>query len=263
MGFLDTCSIKIKSIWAKITYPYPIAPKSKYKNFFDLDTLHSQDNIKIVRRSEKTEQESFDEFNTLREDALVGSKRKIVGLSMNILGSLFSYLHIKFNLKSRAIETWNKDKDSFIILKYLWYIEKVEGDNCPIYFSLNDIHKMVFPYYQKKEDGKKLQKCLKGLSEEEIKKVKEDNLKECNGYSVVLHKPNKLNYWHIEFHICDSDGNFVEEKRFNSKISSGIGLKEANSTTQLIQSATDWLLKCAKKDVDFNSLGKIPESVYI
>lgn len=196
-----------KKIRNAICYPYCILPRHEYKNQFSIQQVINHNEYYLVRRSEKNFQDTFDDFGQVKISALIENYRDVPGLSMNILGGLFRPKHISFVLKGPATNPWIKNMDKHIWIKHIWYITYLKKTT-PIFFKLNDIHGCDFPYHR--EENKDYKKLVQGMT---IKPNIIDGVAECSGTSIVEHSPNKLNYWHIEFHIKSGLGNLENEPR--------------------------------------------------
>lgn len=193
----NICRNNLNSAYVAVTYPVSIIPSIKYKQYIEIDNLISENEFVIVRRSEKSKSDTFDEFGWLREDALISGYDSVPGLSMNVLGGKFQVKHISFNPKGIAAKEWVKDKDSFLWFRYIWKATLLKITT-PIYYKISDLHKKQFPYH--KTTDKNFNKLMANLP---VKPLIVGGKAHCFATSIIKHSPNKLNYWHIEFHLND------------------------------------------------------------
>lgn len=264
MDFLNTCLNKLSSFVGIIAYPICIIPKKRFEQYINIDELLSDNEYIIVRRSEKPQNEIFDEFGWLREDALVNTYREVPGLSMNILGGNFRPRHIQFNPKGDAAKEWAKDIDSSLWYKYIWNV-KYLWNTTPIFFKLSEIHRNEFPYQRNADTN--LNKILNSLN---LTPKVIDGKALIKGVSVLKHSPNKLNYWHIEFHLNDGikeinqtiKGSQVKNKFFDKEQESNIG--NTPWADQLVHLAlNDCLIAMAKSSYNINDMNRISKSRYL
>ncbi len=175
------------------SYPTCVIPYFHYKYKIDINHLICEDNCVIVRRSDKSEEESFNDLDILREDII--SESDVPNLSMNLYGGKFNNTHLKFRCVRPATDLWNGEKIK--ISKYRTFYLLLDTYS-PIYFLIKDLHNKEFPYY--KTDDKETKKLLTALN---LSTLSENGKVKLNGKSFVEHTPTKLNYWHVELQIKD------------------------------------------------------------
>lgn len=238
------CSFYLFS--GKDQYPTAIIPKRNYINPIDIDALHSSNESYVtVRRSAKTEDETFNELHKLKEHAIVANDKKILGLSMNLLGGKFEVEHIKFRTKNAGSESWKTGEPVYFFQKHKNDFEVLEEVLPPIFLYLKDIHEVRFPY--RKQYDKETAKICKALSIG-IEIDENDSSKIILvGQSKVKHTPTNLNYWHIEFSLVDAEKK--EIRRSDSKW-------QESATLAALQILT----AKAKKNIETPAC--IPKSVY-
>ena len=176
-------------------YPVCILPYSHYRKRINIEDLSDKENCVIVRRSNKSSDDSFTEVGTLREDVIFA--KDIPSLSMNLYGSRFTNSHLGFRCFDKAMELW----DGIETIKLSNYTDcySIISECSPVYFYLNTLHNRNFPYYR--ADDKETQKILKELN---INPLSVNGKVEFAGSATVIHTPNKLNYWHVELEIKDA-----------------------------------------------------------
>jgi len=138
-------------------------------------------------------------------------------------------------------------------LNWIRYIKLVRylANSTPIYFYINDIHNIEFPYIAPIED-KNFRKLLKSLNK--------DGVSDFKARSVITHKPVNLNYWHVEYTLFDGlrdDGiknSRIEIKQYFEKVDT---LKYSD---QIVCHALNSLSIAAQPQV--NDIIKIPSKLY-
>ena len=224
-------------------YPICILPYLHYKLKIEdtsINQLVNEDNCVIVRRSGKSEVDSFNELEILKEDII--SEKSVPNLSMNLYGSKFTNEHLKFRCFGEAINLWEGEKIKLSNYKSFYNILETHS---PIYFLIKDLHNKIFPYY--KTDDKDTQKLLRILG---LNISSENGKVKLNGKSKVIHSPNKLNYWHVELQIKDNQES--EIKNTNSAWQKSAALYAYN----------DIVVMSAKKNPPQN-IFKIPSEIYL
>jgi hypothetical protein len=180
----------------KYQYPVSILPKAKYKKEINLDLLIADQDLYVLRRSDKTAKETFTESGFLYEDVLL--QTNVPNMSMNILGRLFKAKYIKFRplLKTNGGKDWDGNySPKFSDLKNDFEKLKIYS---PIFFKGADLNNIEIPCSREiNNDSKNLMKQLK------IKPDEEDGNFILKGQAKLKHSPINLNYWHIELVITD------------------------------------------------------------
>src|SRR4051812_4670099 len=90
----------ISKLLGIILYPVRLIPKKKFKKEIDIDALCNNAVYGIVRKSLRSKNKTFDNFGSVRQDALVGEykpEKEVPGLSFNLLG-LFKEYHVAFHV---------------------------------------------------------------------------------------------------------------------------------------------------------------------
>lgn len=255
---------KINFLIAVLSYPIKIIPRRRYIKEIEIDSIVGKENVGIVRRSNRDSTNTFDKFGSVREDALISSIKEVPGLSMNLLGDSFYPKHISFLASKKAGQYWDG------LEKKLWqkYIRfaSYKFKSTAIFFYLNDLHNKTFPYSRK--DDKETQKLLKELG---LSLEKKDNSFKLNGAAVIKHRPNKLNYWHIEFVLLDIEprANYKQIEIKPNKIKSydNLTLVEKISKQHWANQAAfyglnDIILNSAQKEIEFKKCNKIDKDLF-
>lgn len=229
-------------------YPRQIIPKLTYKGQIDLSKINKPpSNYVLVRRSLRDYNNTFDKLGFLRRDSLVTKLSSTIELSMYFVTNIHESKFIKFRVFNSASKPWVEGER----IKFSDYCNCIEiiGPNCPIYFNLNDIDEKKIPY-KKNFPKKEIQKILKKLS---IDKDFIDDY-ELSSETKIKHKPIKLNYWHIEFHIAKDK--FIE----NGKI-----IRDDKSTWKknLVENAlSDILIANGKQKIENHFTDNMPSKLY-
>jgi len=231
-----------------MNYPSEILPQSHFK-YLDISLINQLNNIYLVRRSNKaTKEETFKKSGTVIIDSLVGSGSQFKKYSLNLLGGLFKVEHILFRQKGKGIETW-KLKETINLEDFKDCFEKAISF-IPIYVSLKNIHNISIPYnISDKKEVAEYKKTFEAFGESLNSDSKTILVQ---GKSFIVHKPTKLNYWHVELHSED------------------IGAKEAKLKTVKESSSGKWqeysqffqenIIKACSYKVQ--NIGEVPEHLY-
>lgn len=229
----------------EIKYPKRILPRKKYKLRIDFDKYIHTKKFVLIRRSNRSPSDAFDEGGMLRFDALINDLKDVPNLSMNLYGAKYRLQYLGYVPKGKATKPWEKKssikkkdfKDSF----------EYNCDVYPIYFVLNDITNNKFPYQRIKD------KFVSDVYKLLYPTVQIGDYIEAIGITKVAHVPIMLNYWHVEFIIKD----FKDDKGVKrSKIrGDNGGFNSEYWQNKLAQNALENILI-------MNAKKEFPESVY-
>ncbi len=166
----------------------------------DIDSLLTAQEVYLLRRSDNTIENTFcDTTGFLRSEIL--KPKEIPFLSLNILGGKFKPEHACFRILNKGIQKWVNDENIFFY-EYEGDYEKLEK-YCLIYINANVIHRKSFPYNPTVNTELKLEvEKFFNKFQTPIPSIinKSYNLE---GQTKIVHDPTKLNYWHIEYNLCD------------------------------------------------------------
>ncbi len=181
-------------------YPKRIIPK-RYFIFISIDKLDKIPNIIISRNSNLSLSDSFDSFDELIEEALIDEHRDMYGLSMNLMGGAFEEEDSQFRTFKDASKDWELH-EKICFSDYEAFYD-MRGNSFCLAFPLNNLHRLEIPYRRK--ITKDLRKKLKLSNFDGSLEIPKQNgvEMELKGCSEILHKPTKLNFWHVEFHVRD------------------------------------------------------------
>jgi hypothetical protein len=215
---------KAYRISGKLSYPYQILPKRKYKAKIEIDSLLQDNSVFIVRRFDQDVSELFVSVGGelyLKETA-ISPKEIGKGLSLNLFGGEFKEEHLRFRvkLKSPGSNEWLGRNPVFLsdhINDYEVFDETLEG----IYFNANNLHNQELPY--NRNFDKKLDKELDDFfinipsGKPEVNEFGQFQL---IGRTLVTHEPILLNYWHVQFNVCDFQDNQLTSKKSGAWVNS-------------------------------------------
>ena len=195
-------------------YPNSILPKLRYRRYINIDELIEKQQMVILRRSDKPVAETFNDLGILREDALVA--KDLPGFSMNLLGANFKTPFIKYVpiINTKATERWN-GIDKIYLADYI-NLYKIKEVWSPIFFKGSDMHNLEIPYT--KSEDKSILKVLKKLH---LKYEVSDSTINSSGKAIIKHVPTNLNYWHLELHLTNFNGDIIKKvsNQFDKDIS--------------------------------------------
>ncbi len=196
-----TCYSKTLQLIGRLNYPFNIIPRTRYIHKMDVnEMINVLPNLKFSRRIDGEADEVFDSFGKIRVDAIEKhfTKSKIPNMSTNLMGGLFKYKHIKYQVKGRASENW--DGISRIgLLKHLKFIESKNLKNiCAVYFQVASFHNIKYPYTcSSDKEAQAIARNFKFAPNPISKGMFEDVPCLFN----VSHVPVNLNYWHMQLSI--------------------------------------------------------------
>jgi hypothetical protein len=185
-------------------YPTIILPQENFVSKIEIEALLSEVSVVLTRRATGNNDDIFNPQGLLRPSIL--KERDLDRMSMNMLGGYFEVEHTRFRAFGQARQEWLGD--SVCLDNYEGCFECLENC-CEIFFDCNDIVKQDIPYNRPADPA--AQRELAALRNAlNISVV--DGSYELQGSTDVVHSPIKLNYWHVEFVVCDINGNYAERK---------------------------------------------------
>lgn len=190
----------------KCDFPVSILPKINYVSVLDLQSLLHDQTVYIVRRSDKSYNDTFNDLGKLREDAI--TPKEIPFLSLNMLGGLFKPEHIRFRVLNNGSNPWNNN-DFISIFDFLNDFTLVDN-YCIVYIEANGIDSQSIPYLQ--PATKDLTKEINIFFQHVDKPIISDGSYKLEGETKLLHDPINLNYWHLELNILDYKQNPIKYK---------------------------------------------------
>ena len=172
---------RLKHLFRNILkYPWlRLVPQGYYK-YIEIDSLNNTYQY-IIRRSLANQNDSFDKFGFIRQEALfkIDNEQDFFQLSVNLLGK-FEEDDIKYRvvsiINSNKHAIWERG-DYFAITKFEFTIFPIA---VPIYSRIEDLHNRTFPI-----ESPKNSKVIETI--------------ECK--LRLVHKPTFGNYWHFEFEV--------------------------------------------------------------
>jgi hypothetical protein len=239
---------KYLRILRKLNYPYCILPITKYKINIDCDTLINNQNIYILRRSNLSNEETFQSVFgqiVLNDDAI--DDIRIANLSVNLLGGTFKNKHCKYLSKGQGASNWQGDD---VYLSDFINDYKVENNKGLIFIKASYLHNIEFPYNLPSDPHlhKEAAKFQNTVGETRVLLNTPKHPIQVIGKTYFVHSPINLNYWHLELKV----ENYMEVLLENPK---------KNSDKRFLEQLFTNLIKL-NSEPTFNSFDKINEAYY-
>jgi len=181
----------------KFDCPVSILPKLKYIQKIDIQTILDNQTMYILRRSDKSYSDTFNDVDNLRDDALL--LKDIPFLSLNILGGLFKPEHTRFRIIKNGMKRWEQSYP-ILITEFLTDYEILDK-YCIIFIEANGINNQSVPYSQK--ESKDLKKEIDKFFTYFDKPIIVQGQYKFEGTTKLIHDPINLNYWHLELNLFD------------------------------------------------------------
>jgi hypothetical protein len=226
----------------KCDFPVSILPKLNYVSIIDIQSLLNGQTVYILRRSDKSFNDTFNDLGKLREDAI--TPKEIPFLSLNMLGGLFKPEHTKFKVLNNGMSRW-KNNDYISIIDFLNDFTRIDN-YCIVYIEANGIDSQSIPYDQ--TATKDLTKEINRFFEHIDKPIISDGSYKLEGKTKLLHDPINLNYWHLELNILDYKQNPIKYK--SSKYIEDFCKKVIND------------IICANSFSSVTDIPEIPKNIY-
>lgn len=193
-------------------YPKELLPQRNYAHSLQFDRMLDFLPLTVMRRSDV--KIDYSAINRLPENCI--TKEDVVGLSMNLLGGSFkAEEHLRYRTKGRGNENWDGETISDV-KEGDYEIVKVES---PVYFSCKEIHRVSIPYerhFNKRQDWETYHKNSSDVSYSEMVWRRDSPYEVC-GEIYIVHKPTRMNYWHVELQISELEGKgmYIERTKAN------------------------------------------------
>jgi len=189
----------------KLNFPVSIIPRICYLSKIDIHALLESQTVYVIRRSDAACADTFNDMGKIREDAL--QPKEIPFMSLNLLGGYFKPEHTCFKIIGNGSKKWINNEYVFISEHIDDY--EVLKNYCIVYFDANLMHNQSIPYSQptkSKELNLEIEKFFAHISKPIIK----DGEHQLEGFAKVVHDPTKLNYWHLEYNLCNFKGDPIK-----------------------------------------------------
>ena len=235
--------LKSVDIYYRLTYPRKILPNRKFVKQIDIQKAIDSDKIYVLRRSNQSESETFNDLGLLREEAISDKNtwKEIPSLSFNLLGGFFKTKHSKYSTNGKGSEEWDgASMISFWDFINLFEIKKFKGFYI---FDAKDLHNITVPISSSETN----REAKKKLAQLKLIPINEDGKIMVNGKTIIRHVPTNLNYWHIQLEI-------ISPLHENKSIPRGTGNEFAKSACSFV--LTNILTTNAKKIAQFSVLKK-------
>lgn len=202
----DTFLYNYHRLVGKCDFPISILPRFNYVSVIDIQSLLNGQTVYILRRSDKSFSDTFNDLGNLREDAI--TPKEIPFLSLNLLGGLFKTDHTRFKVLNNGMNKW-KNNVFISIIDFLNDFTQIDN-YCIVYIEANGIDSQRIPYIQTKT--KDLTKEINRFFEYIEKPIISDGAYKLEGETKLLHDPINLNYWHLELNVLDYQRNPIKYK---------------------------------------------------
>lgn len=191
----------------RLTFPSKILPRTSYKSQIDIDNLLENLQVYVLRRSDYSLEDTFNELGNLRSDAVI--PKQIPFLSLNMLGGHFKTKHAFIRIGKEGSRKWIKNEKVYLSEFVNGY--EILNKGCSIYIDANSIHNQSFPYSQPStsELREEVDKFFKFIP----KPTAEKDGFHFQGNVKIVHDPTILNYWHVEYNIFDFKGETIKHKK--------------------------------------------------
>lgn len=207
---------KYLRIIRKLNYPYCILPITKYKINIDCDTLINSQNIYILRRSNLSQEDTFQSVFgqiVLNDDAI--DDIRIANLSVNLLGGKFKNKHCKYLAKGQGASSWQGEE---VYLSDYINDCNVENNKGLIFIKASLLHNIEFPYNLPSDPNlhKEVAKFQNTVGESRVLLNTPKQPIKVIGKSFFVHSPINLNYWHLELKVENYANVILENPKKNS-----------------------------------------------
>lgn len=222
-------------------YPEEIIPKSNYRILDDLGPIFNDGKVCLLRRIDTVGDDASEQkIKDYLRKILGNGRHQFNEYSLSMVGGGFKLEHMRYRVKvdNDIDDTWKGGEDCTVES----FIHRVEecSNYSVIYFNANDVHNIPLG----PDDHSKIGQSFKTETKKNQPDLEEPPLN--RNISFIKHKPTIFNYWHVQIHFLDSEGN-----EFPSQ--SGPGAKKLNSEQrESLQTFLDLvlfpLMKLAKVD---------------
>jgi len=119
----NTLRINFLKFSGKLIFPLEILPKRNYRPVINLSSLIENQSVFILRRSNASFSDTFNELGYLRESALI--PKEIPNLSLNLLGGKFKPKDACFRIINNGQKKWMNNEPVFLC-EYLKDFKKLD-----------------------------------------------------------------------------------------------------------------------------------------
>lgn len=187
-----------------MSYPLEIMPKADYRELTDLGEIIKNTKICLLRRVDGIDSSSSEEeIKKIFADNIVSDRGQLNEYSLFLLGGEFEekHLSITVNINKDTSDNWTEG-NSCDLNDFVGRVVKKENF-AAIYFYGDEIHDVDFTKVPLQEN--------KQLTERLINASTSTGHANSNK-SFLIHKPMNFNYWHVQIHFFDAEGNEFPKK---------------------------------------------------
>jgi hypothetical protein len=149
--------------------------------------------------------------DNIRVDEICENARDLFGLSSNLYG-IYQVEHLKYTPKKEEKTYSAYWEEGHIPLPSSEILFEIDSNSAPIYFSLFDLHRVLFPI-----DNKPSEEKVPVLKEGKKKMEKQIILKQIEGEISVKHYPTNCNFWHFELEVKEEGGKIIKRKNVKTE----------------------------------------------
>lgn len=185
-----------------------------YRLLTDLGEIFNKAQLCLLRRVDDINEDADEERIVMQlTNSLLESRSKINEYSLNLLGGKFKVEHLSYTVKTEKgkDDSWTEGK----VCSISDFTSRITvKDNYSLaLFMAEDLHDVSLIA----EPDIKNQKILTNIND---KRDKDDTPSEnIKMKTLLLHQPTIFNYWHVQIHFYDCEGNRFPSS--NSKLNQG------------------------------------------
>jgi hypothetical protein len=183
-----------------MNYPLEIMPKANYRELTDLGEIIKKTKICLLRRVDGVDSNSSEEeIKQFLEESIVSSRGQLSEYSLFLMGGEFEERHLSVTVhaSSGTDDSWSEGN----VCSVSDFVDRIEPkDNyAVVYFYGDELHEINFtkiPIQENQELTDRLRIVCKS-----------GTLHASSNNSFLKHKPMNFNFWHVQIHFFDAEGN--------------------------------------------------------
>jgi len=184
-----------------MSYPLEIMPRADYRVLTDFGEIIKKTKICLLRRVDGIDSNSTEEeTKQFLENSIINSGRgQLSEYSLFLLGGELEEKHISVtvSVNDHISDNWIEGNDCHLSD----FVERIETKKKfkVVYFYGDEIHDVEFaqPLLQENKD----------LTERLKNDIRTETTISLSHRSFLIHKPMIFNYWHVQLHFFDAEGN--------------------------------------------------------
>lgn len=189
-----------------MSYPLEIMPKADYRELTDFGEIIKKTKICLLRRVDGIDSSSTEEeIKQFLENSIINYGRgQLSEYSLFLLGGELEEKHISVTvlINDQTSDNWTEGNDCHLSD----FVDRIETKKkfAVVYFYGDEIHDVDFT--QPLLQGNKV------LTENLKVTIGAETMNALSHKSLLKHKPMKFNYWHVQIHFFDAEGNEFPSK---------------------------------------------------